>query len=32
MTAAGLPVPATGLGKAEGVPGPWIVKPRFGRG
>lgn len=32
MTAAGLPVPATGLGKAEGVPGPWVVKPRFGRG
>ncbi len=32
MTGAGLPVPATGLGKAEGVPGPWIVKPRFGRG
>jgi carbamoyl-phosphate synthase large subunit len=32
MTAAGLPVPATGLGKADGVPGPWIVKPRFGRG
>ena len=32
MTAAGLPVPATGLGRAEGVPGPWIVKPRFGRG
>jgi carbamoyl-phosphate synthase large subunit len=32
MTVAGLPVPATGLGKAEDVPGPWIVKPRFGRG
>ncbi|MGH8892701.1 MAG: ATP-grasp domain-containing protein [Actinomycetes bacterium] len=32
MTAAGLPVPQTGLGKAEGVPGPWVVKPRFGRG
>jgi carbamoyl-phosphate synthase large subunit len=27
-----LPVPATGLASAEGVPGPWIVKPRFGRG
>jgi carbamoyl-phosphate synthase large subunit len=26
------PVPATGLASAEGVPGPWIVKPRFGRG
>jgi carbamoyl-phosphate synthase large subunit len=32
MTAAGLPVPATGLGKADDVPGPWVVKPRFGRG
>jgi carbamoyl-phosphate synthase large subunit len=32
MTQAGLPVPATGLGRAEGVPGPWVVKPRFGRG
>jgi carbamoyl-phosphate synthase large subunit len=32
MTEAGLPVPATGLGKADGVPGPWVVKPRFGRG
>ena len=31
-TAAGRPVPATGLGRSEGVPGPWIVKPRFGRG
>jgi len=29
---AGLPGPTTGLGTAEGVPGPWIVKPRFGRG
>ena len=27
-----LPVPPTNLGSAEGVPGPWIVKPRFGRG
>jgi carbamoylphosphate synthase large subunit len=26
------PVPATGLASAEGVAGPWIVKPRFGRG
>ncbi len=25
-------VPATNLGTADGVPGPWIVKPRFGRG
>jgi len=27
-----LPAPATGLGSSLGVPGPWIVKPRFGRG
>jgi carbamoyl-phosphate synthase large subunit len=32
MDDAGLPVPATALGKATGVPGPWIVKPRNGRG
>ncbi len=31
-TAAGVPVAATGLGSAEGIPGPWIVKPRQGRG
>lgn len=24
--------PATGLGNADGIPGPWVVKPRFGRG
>lgn len=30
--AAGVAVPATALGSAEGVPGPWIVKPRWGRG
>ncbi|ODU05130.1 MAG: hypothetical protein ABS81_08410 [Pseudonocardia sp. SCN 72-86] len=30
--AAGVPAPATGLGTADGVPGPWIVKPRTGRG
>ncbi|MGH9304140.1 MAG: ATP-grasp domain-containing protein, partial [Acidimicrobiales bacterium] len=30
--AAGIPVPSTNLGSADGVPGPWIVKPRFGRG
>jgi carbamoyl-phosphate synthase large subunit len=30
--AAGIPVPATALGSVAGVPGPWIVKPRFGRG
>jgi len=27
-----IPAPATNLGSAEGVPGAWIVKPRFGRG
>jgi len=32
LHAAGVPTPATGLGTAEGVPGPWIIKPRFGRG
>jgi carbamoyl-phosphate synthase large subunit len=30
--AAGAPVPATRLGTVDRVPGPWIVKPRFGRG
>ena len=29
---APLATPATALGSADGVPGPWIVKPRFGRG
>jgi carbamoyl-phosphate synthase large subunit len=29
---AGLPIPPTALGTADGIPGPWIVKPRFGRG
>jgi len=29
---ASVPTPATGLGGAEGVPGPWILKPRAGRG
>ncbi len=32
MTTAGLPGPATGLGSATGIPGPWVVKPRYGRG
>jgi carbamoyl-phosphate synthase large subunit len=32
VEAAGVPAPATALGAADGVPGPWIVKPRFGRG
>jgi carbamoyl-phosphate synthase large subunit len=30
--AAGLPVPPTNIASTEGVPRPWIVKPRFGRG
>lgn len=29
---AGIPSPATSLGDAHGVDGPWVVKPRFGRG
>jgi carbamoyl-phosphate synthase large subunit len=29
---AGIAAPPTALGTARGVPGPWIVKPRFGRG
>ncbi|MDQ1585490.1 MAG: carbamoyl-phosphate synthase large subunit [Actinomycetota bacterium] len=32
MRDSGLPSPATGLDSAQGVAGPWIVKPRFGRG
>jgi carbamoyl-phosphate synthase large subunit len=32
LSAAGLPHPATGLATEVDVPGPWIVKPRFGRG
>ena len=32
LEAAGLNGPATALGTADGVPGPWIVKPRRGRG
>jgi carbamoyl-phosphate synthase large subunit len=32
VVAVGLPVPPTGLGTADGVPGPWVVKPRHGRG
>lgn len=27
-----IPIPATSLGNASATPGPWIVKPRFGRG
>ncbi|HVT78603.1 MAG TPA: ATP-grasp domain-containing protein [Acidimicrobiales bacterium] len=32
MDDAGIPVPTTNLGSTADVPGPWIVKPRFGRG
>ena len=32
MTKHGVPVPATSLWSERGIPGPWIVKPRFGRG
>jgi carbamoyl-phosphate synthase large subunit len=32
LLADGLRAPATALGTADGVPGPWIVKPRRGRG
>lgn len=32
LTDAGIATPTTGLGDAAGIPGPWIVKPRFGRG
>ena len=32
VKAAGIEHPATGLASADGIPGPWIVKPRFGRG
>ena len=30
--AAGVPAPATGLATGAAVPGPWIVRPRFGGG
>ena len=32
LRSAGLSAPATGLGTAEDVPGPWVIKARFGRG
>ncbi|MBV8980080.1 MAG: ATP-grasp domain-containing protein [Acidimicrobiia bacterium] len=32
LKAVRLAGPATNLGSAEGVPGPWVVKPRRGRG
>ena len=31
-TAAGTAVPETALGTTEGVTGPWVIKPRHGRG
>lgn len=30
--ACAIATPTTGLGSAEAVPGPWVVKPRHGRG
>ena len=27
----GVPTPVTAIGSADGVPGPWVVKPRFGQ-
>jgi len=32
LRATKLAAPATALGSVDGLPGPWIVKPRFGRG
>jgi carbamoyl-phosphate synthase large subunit len=32
LLAAGISAPPTSLGSADGLPGPWVVKPRFGRG
>jgi len=32
LRAAGVPTPPTALATANGIPGPWIVKPRRGRG
>jgi carbamoyl-phosphate synthase large subunit len=32
LAEAGIPSPRTALGAPDGVPPPWIVKPRFGRG
>jgi carbamoyl-phosphate synthase large subunit len=32
MREKGLPAPACNLGSGDGVPGSWVVKPRFGRG
>jgi carbamoyl-phosphate synthase large subunit len=32
MVEAGVRTPATALGQVGGVPGPWVIKPRWGRG
>jgi carbamoyl-phosphate synthase large subunit len=32
LTDAGVPTPPSALGDATGIEGPWVVKPRFGRG
>jgi carbamoyl-phosphate synthase large subunit len=32
MSGSGAAIPAASYGHPNGVPGPWIVKPRFGRG
>jgi carbamoyl-phosphate synthase large subunit len=32
LAEAKVPAPATALAGSDGVPGPWVVKPRFGRG
>ncbi|ROO85700.1 hypothetical protein EDD29_3248 [Actinocorallia herbida] len=32
LDAFAVPAPVTGDGSAAGVPGPWVLKPRFGRG
>ena len=32
MVGAAMPVPVTNLASIEGVPGPWVIKPRSGRG
>lgn len=32
MREAGVSVPPTALGSTDGIPGPWVVKPRFSRG
>lgn len=32
MLSHGMAIPPTAVGSAEGIDGPWVVKPRFGRG